>query len=481
VKAALQGALPKVVQNRVGDIVDADGGWSPDWDLIEETKSMEGGGSKLAFDVANLTRTKSKTNKGWQDIADPRADLLRAFHKSADEVAILRACQTAVKKHDGMCQGFDESSPDKVRALKRFEKLREAVGKEWDLDEKAYSSTSDTAWWPTTWSEDMIQAIRMMPTLANLFRSFTVPSTNPWNYPVQPQAPLAFIGAMQGLDQGQLMPAVNAGAQNVTFETNPIGARSVISEKFQFGSNVDITAEVGTQLSRGLAEGSDMAFFNGQKGALPHFDGASVTWSNDVRMLQNGLRKFAFDNNLNYDVLSGSQTFGLKSLQSIRQKMLPRYRQDFSRLMWITTDAVRGYIMTDSAFTSLQTVYAITERLATLVTGQLGMLLGSPVVVTPAASETMNATGYDGRTWSSVLTQDPTGTLTGTYTQSILMCAHRDAWGFAQFNGPRITAEYDPQRLQFVLTASQYIDFQPLFGAQACLGCGINIPVTPSS
>ena len=458
VKAALQAKLPEKLRSRAGDMVEADGGWSPDVDLIRETAQDEEGGSRKAFEVANVTRANEK---------DEDSELLRAFHKACDEVMLLREMNKAQK---GAAE-TDFTKKSNQRVVERFYRLRAAVGATYGLDMKAYAEDSDSDWWPTTWSQNMIQAIRLEPVLMSLFRVFTLPGTAKFDYPVQPQAPMAFLAPYEGMDTGAMMGASNAGAKSVTFEPFGIAVQSVISQKFQFGSNVDIAAETTTQIARGLGESVDMLILNGQKGGL--LDTGSVVFSDDPRYGCDGLRKFAFDNSLNFD----AGTFGLGSLAAIQLMMRDRYAAKFDRLVWITSVGARAFMMTDSAFTSLQTAYAITASLATLITGQLGMLLGSPLAVTPAASRNMNATGYDGRVYGNPMTQDFSSVIDpSTYDKSSLMCAHRDAWGFAQFGGPTVAMEYFPHRFQYVVTGYHYVDFQSLFGTEASLGNGINVP-----
>jgi HK97 family phage major capsid protein len=206
------------------------------------------------------------------------------------------------------------------------------------------------------------------------------------------------------------------------------------------------------EIIEGLAYGLEDAYLNGDDSGT-HMDNdtnggaadlAAKTWI--------GLRKHAQANSVTQDL----STFSTANLRALRKK-LGKYGADPRNLAWIVS--IKGLI----AMMGLAEVITLDKfgPLATVITGQLAMFDGIPVIVSEEMRDDVAATGVN--------------TLAGPNTLSNLILANRRSWIRGIRRAPTVKTKEDIETDQLIVVVTWRGDFQRTLGtAETHTGQGIN-------
>jgi HK97 family phage major capsid protein len=295
----------------------------------------------------------------------------------ADRVYLLNACMNS-----------DFRNPTPIHELKLWQQLNARVKA---LD--TATSGEGAEWIPTGFSSRLIDRIDLQLVVAPIFPRFTMP-TNPFTIPVEGGHATPYLVAENTGDTGQTKVTVSTpGTQNVTLDARTIGARTLASYEIEEDSIIPILPFMQRKLTLAIARGIDDALVNGDT-AGTHQD-SDVTGATDRRKAWDGLRKLTLT-----AAKQDLSTFTVENIRNIRSKM-GKYAANPADNSWIV--GVQGHILLLSLKDSANNPVVITMdklgSMATILTGMIGSLDGSPVLISEFMREDVNASGvYDGST-----------------------------------------------------------------------------------
>lgn len=250
-------------------------------------------------------------------------------------------------------------------------------------------SGAGSEWIPTDFSSQLHQRVMLQLRVAGLFPQFTMPQS-PFTWPIEASRPTAYLYAESTANAATALTASDAGTGNITFTAMKIGARVLFSDELSEDSIIAVGPQVESDIAEAIAYGIENAVVNGDT-AGTHFDTGDTVAATDVRRLWNGLRDagilYAGSNtNANRQSLS---TWSLNNLLNLIAKLGVRGGRPASDRVWITS--VDGYVKM-MQLSAVQTREVYGDK-AIIYEGELGQIVGSPVVVTEHVSRALNATG----------------------------------------------------------------------------------------
>ncbi len=325
---------------------------------------------------------------------------------------------------------------------------------------KALSSTtaaSGLEWVPTGMSSQIIDDIRLALKVPSLFGTITMPAkSGSFDYPLRGARQSAYLVSEATSDSPTKIPAGTPPSGKVTFTAITHALRMLFSYIMDEDSAISVFPLVRQEIIQAISDARENAYINGQTTA---FD-SDVTSASDVRMSYNGLRQMG-----GASAVTSAQaavdigTLSLANLRTIRKKM-GRFSINPSELAWISS--LSTYIQ----LLSLDEVETMEKWGAgfTAKSGALGMLDGSPIVVSEFYPQNQNATGYyDG------ITMTKTG---------ILLVNKKAHWGAEKPSGLLVESARDIETQQNVVVASVRNDFKRVNApgsGEATVGIGYNL------
>lgn len=399
--------------------------------------------------------------------------LRRRGLNDATKAAVLeaQAINDAILIADLMLSSNPESQYAMMPRARRIRTLR--IWQDWKgITEALRDSAMDTAtagegteWVPTILSSQLHTLIYAELALAGFFEWPTMPS-KVWEHPVEGADAIAYL-ISEGLDDpaaaGAKPTASIAGTRKLTLTAKKFAARVVASVELTEDAAIDMAPHILTRVARAIARGREKAIVDGQLSGT--IDTADVPGATDVRSAWDGLRKVQklVGAALEVDaaVLSAEVLAQMKGV-------LKEYGQMPDDGLW-----VGGY----SSFIRLLTLYDKTsggtpmlltqDKLgagAVFPRGQLGLLYGSPFVVSQFVREDLNASGiYDNV----------------TVTKTILLYANRRAFqgGERRATTVRRYDELKAETDQILVMGTYRAAFAPVnyAGTQRFVALGRNI------
>lgn len=331
----------------------------------------------------------------------------------ATKAAVLeaQAINDAILIADLMLSANQESSYAQMPRARRIRSLK--IWRDWQgVTEALRDSAMDTAtagegteWVPTILSSQLHTLIYAELALAGFFEWPVMPS-KVWEHPVEGADAIAYLIG-EGLDDpaaANAKPAASiVGTRKLTLTAKKFAARVVASVELTEDAAIDMAPHILTRVARAIARGREKALVDGQSsGAI---DTADAPGSTDVRSAWDGLRKVqkAVGSSLEVD----ASTLSAEILAQMKG-VLKEYGQMPDDGLWLG-----GY----SSFIRLLTLYDKTsggtpmlltqDKLgagAVFPRGQLGLLYGSPFVVSQFVREDLNANGvYDNVTTTKTI------------------------------------------------------------------------------
>lgn len=271
----------------------------------------------------------------------------------------------------------------------------------------AATATEGAEWVPTLLSADFITKFRLQAKVAALFNDFAMPS-NPWKMPYfggLSASNFYYVGESIS-DSATASPPTTPATGDQTLTAKKLKARIYWSDEISEDSIVPVLETLRGDLVTAGGECIEDIIINGDTTAT-HMD-SDVVDSKDRRKAWDGLRDLC---------PSGTKgslaTFTAASHIQAFVILMGKYGINPQDLAFITGGV--GY----NKFRALSDVITVDKYgpSAVVLTGELGKLNGSPIIISEYVRENLNATGvYDGTTTTKtqVLVVNRRGFMLGT-------------------------------------------------------------------
>jgi HK97 family phage major capsid protein len=422
-------------------------------DLVK--KSSEGESERIKTVVEGVLKNVLRTHPGFtpsrkvkfDDMIPSETDEIleampKELHQEMDKVYLL---SSILKKH-----------PKELRCYENFKKSFDRA----DCAEFKKALDSTTAggvdeWVPSDLSPSLVEKIRLELKVAALFQTISMP-TNPYKLPVDVGDFQSFLQPENTADTGQtIIPVGDTGdiSGAATFTAAGHMTRVLTSKEATEDSIVPLMPLIQRKIVLALAQGREDAIINGDTGT--HQDSDTQAGSaQGRRRLFKGLRALSLENSYTRD-LATLQKDGLLEMMAD----MGVYGVNPASLAWITS--IRGYIN----LMKLDEVITLDKMgpNAVILKGQLGSLLGIPVIVSEYVRTDLNSTG--------VYEADA--------TKTVLHLVNRDALAVGERLRPstQLLTELYAVYNQNALLATERIDFQSLYAiaSNRVVNTGINI------
>lgn len=325
------------------------------------------------------------------------------------------------------------------------------------------TSGEGSEWVPTILSSQLHEIIYANLVVAGYFDFSPMPS-KVWDNPVEGADATAFLMPEGTVDPDANKPTASLPAtRKMTLTAQKLAARCVVSWELEEDAVISMVPYVLFRIARALARARETAIINGQKSTT--IDTADVPGSFDARKAWDGFRvkQKAVGAATEVDL----STMSAEALAQMKG-VLKEYGQNQDDGLW-----VGGY----SSFIRLLTLYDKTsggspilltnEKFGpntTFKTGQLGMMFGSPFVVSQFCREDLNASGI----FDNVTT-----------TKTILLYTNRRTWqgGERRTNTIRRSDDLKMETDQILVMGTWRGDFEAVnyAGTQRFVALGKNI------
>jgi len=332
-----------------------------------------------------------------------------------------------------------------------------------DLARKALSTSvsgSGAELMPTALSTNVMESYRLERRLASLLYPVDMP-TNPYEWPAGSITGLPYLIAENTGDTGEKVATRTPTTRKTTWTARRTGLRVPYSRDFSDGSVASVSDWLGREIPRVLSDGLEAALLNGDTAAT-HMDSRLVTTSNDCRKSMVGLRKLA--RSPSADTEEDLSTFTEANLPKLTRKM-GKYGVRSGDLVYVTSPKVLSLIQGQTTnWPSYQSIDKIGPR-AINVTGEVGALNGSPLVVSDLLPETCTNAAAD------------TGGTAGS--DALILVFNRTRYALGTYGPILVEAAYDIETLQYIIVGSMMADLQPWDDAttELCVSVGYNISV----
>jgi len=371
---------------------------------------------KLTEKFTEIAGEMSKASKGRRseysedDVEDGLRSGRVAHHKALDAILNDRSGNPDIEKAQEILDRsyiLSEITKKPVHELKYFRRgiKDSAILSKWvDLTGVGGGSTADgSKWQPVTFSQRMIEKVRLNLTVAALHPRINMPA-DPYKFPVEGNDANAYLVSEQGEVDADLTAnkrvsagLTDLGSGNISLSSKKIGARIVLSNEVDEDSFVPIMDYVEGKLALAMAEAQDNIMINGA--LTGSIDPGALYGTGDQRGAWNGYRQF-LQTVTTARVAAATSTPTIQMFRAVRQAM-GKYAINPRDFVWVCGPI--GYIkllgLGDAQGTSspVLTVDKYGPN-ATILTGEMGKLDGSPIVITEfigvaAGRETLNATG----------------------------------------------------------------------------------------
>jgi len=315
--------------------------------------------------------------------------------------------------------------------LGRYGELRKAMD--------TATATEGLEWIPTTLSTNLIEKYRLQARVPGLFTEIAMPR-NPYKLPTSLGDMTFYLIPESKTSEPSKTPTTKLTTGDLTLTAQKLRARSIWSEELDEESIIPVLPAVKNNIAKSAALAVEDAILNGDTTAT-HMD-SDVTDSKDHRKIWKGLRKHAMANSWSVDL----STFDKDTTRSLLTKM-KKYGIIPSDVTWITGvvcyNKMRG-------LTELLTVDKYGPA-ATILTGEVGKLYGSPVIISEKTREDLHTTGY----------------YTGSTGYTELTVVNRGAFLIGNRGNWRLTVDFDNDVDQYVLNVRFKKDFIPIYDVTA--------------
>jgi len=258
------------------------------------------------------------------------------------------------------------------------------------------TATEGAEWAPTEYGTQMIDAVNAASVVAPIFPQITMPRQS-YNLPFGFTGGTVYLAGEATGDTPADYTATTPATGSETFTAKKLAMLINMSEEMEEESVVPVLPLLRDHVARTIASGIDDAILDGQAtGAID----SDVTSSADRRMAWDGLRYFISQTLTT--AFSSAATFNGDLLGSVMELMTQKYLDKNADMVWIFPSKKKYDIMTiEDNGTEHTKLFIRASDLGdnVVLRGQVGELLGNPVVFSGAMRVNLNASGvYDGST-----------------------------------------------------------------------------------
>lgn len=241
-------------------------------------------------------------------------------------------------------------------------------------------------WVPTILSAQMIDLIQAELRLVNFFEVMPMPSGN-YNHPVMGSDGTAYYYAEQtSAGSATAITATELATANMSFVAKLLGVRVFTSTQWEEDSIIPAISDIQRRCAKALRRGLENAALNGQSTGAIDTPNPSA---GDVRTAWDGIRYDAEQTGVSVDL----STMDVEGLWNIKGQM-GAYGLDPSQGAWVTGFA--GYVRMMSLKDNGNSILLTQDKVGSsnlFERGQLGQLLGSPVIVSEFYPQDMDSNG----------------------------------------------------------------------------------------
>ncbi len=248
---------------------------------------------------------------------------------------------------------------------------------------------------PVGYSRRLWEELMLKLAVAGLHEVVNMP-TSPYKFPVAMVDAQAFlVPESTSADQAAAdkIPDSQFSTAEFTLDAKKIATRIPLSEELREDSLIDVLGLIQRQVIDAVKRAIENAIINGDDSGT-HMDG-DVTSATDPRKAFKGYRKIGEGNKVDFGgALDGDKFIALKSA-------MDKYGVDPDNMAWVVAPAIyfKMLALKDSSGNPLVITRDKYGAQATVITGELGRLFGSPIVVSQFVRTDLNNTGvYDGTT-----------------------------------------------------------------------------------
>lgn len=326
-----------------------------------------------------------------------------------------------------------------VQELNLYKRFRTFVS-ESELS-KAMSSVGAATgleWVPTDFSNQLIEFVELEKKVSKIFRHINMP-TDPFKIPGKK----SFSTAKLVTSENTAATSTNVGTRNVTLNAVKLMVQVDVSMELEEDSVVEVLPIIREDIGSSLVRGEEDALLNGDDSGT-HFD-SDTTDAEDTAKAYKGLRKHAVEQSYTTTLT----TFDFDTIVGMKKNM-GKYGVDPSKLVWIASVLSWSKLLTlrDSKDNNVLITMDKIGPKATVITGQVGSLLGSPLIISDQQREDLNPVGVF----------DPTSA-----SNTVLMLVRTDGFVIGDRRKLLIESFHDVPKQQDQIVASMRTDFQPRY------------------
>jgi hypothetical protein len=382
-------------------------------------------------------------SKRWQS-------KLREFQALSDQLYILDVMLSA---RDPEYAERSESRTKRIQSLKSY--------KDYDRLVKEFKAAAGTAldtatadqgleWVPTMFSSQLREQIQAQDVVGSLFDTIPMPSGTYVN-PVMGADMIAYKQPEALEETGTDKPLAKTFiTQKMTLVAKKLGARILSSNEFTEDSIVPVVPRIIAQIGKALARGRATAIINGDTTAT-HMD-YDTTGTTDARKTWKGLRYYALNGPSAAAVDGGGAALVFRtSIGAMRKGMKVYGIPGRTVLICGFSSYVELMLAKDDNNNNLLLTVDKYGPGAAVIPGEVGRVLGMPVLISEFMREDLASTGVN--------------TMAGPNTRGAIIAVHRDGYVLGERRAATITRlnELYAETDQIGFVGFWRGDFQPVY------------------
>lgn len=296
---------------------------------------------------------------------------------------------------------------------------------------------------PTVLSSNMIELYRQQLRLASLIEHITIPKgTGSYDLPLEGADVDPFLSSGAADDDpassSNAIKARTPATAKVTFSPKGLKMRLLVNSEATEDAIFDLLEYLRKKGVQGLVEGTEGAIVNGDTTST-HRD-SDVTAADDYRKAWDGLRDLT-NAEAKYALVT-ADAGKLKGVHFVNLRTkFGKFGDDPTRIVNVVSAIGAAHLTADPNFMTIDKM----GPNASLITGQVGSVLGSPTVVSSKVRNNLNNSGdYDG----------------STTNKTIAISFHRDCFALGDKRAITVESEKDIQTDKWIVVVTMRADFK---------------------
>ncbi len=310
---------------------------------------------------------------------------------------LIAALPRDVQKEIDGCVIASALTRKPIQRLKMWNRLVEESG---ELKKALDSTTAGEGdeWVPTSLSPNLVAEVTQLGGVEQMHPHLAMP-TNPYDVPLQTSRLTTYAVSEQTADSGQTAGTKSSGASisnKLTLTAAGLQTEVLASKNVQEDSLVPIMPFLRGEVIMSLVRGIEEACINGDTTSTHMDTDVEAAGSDDRRTVWKGYRKHALEQAYSVDFAGAGNGFDYETWLKVRAQ-LGKYGINPNDLFWLSSLNVyfKALSLKDSAGNSV--VVGIDKMPnPTNITGVLGFMAGSPILVSEFMRDDLNASGVNG-------------------------------------------------------------------------------------